>query len=48
LGGGGILPLGDIKRKLKKLAVPRILWGKKFLQIRHIFRNNKMEIATFA
>jgi hypothetical protein len=31
VGGGGILPLGDTKKKLKKFAVPRIFWGKYFL-----------------
>jgi hypothetical protein len=46
--GGGISPLGETKKKFKQLAVPRILWGKNFLQIRHIFRKNKIEIATFA
>jgi hypothetical protein len=46
--GGKFLSLGDTKKIKKKLAVPKILWGKKFLHIRHIFRKNKIEIATFA
>jgi hypothetical protein len=43
VGGGGILPLGDTKKKLKKLAVPRIFLGKFFLHIRHIFRKIKLK-----
>jgi len=46
--GGNFCHLATQKKIKKKLAVPKILWGKKFLHIRHIFRKNKIEIATFA
>jgi len=46
--GGKFCHLATQRKKILKLAVPKILWGKNFLHIRHIFRKNKIEIATFA